>query len=537
MPKLVSVFIDGRLGRLARAVLSTVLFLALVGAGAVLVLWQIEGLAARKRADELGRIMKVHDTAVSALARLEKEATAPPCSPEFLEKMQQVAFLPDGLNEFFYAPQGVVACGTSRLRLDQPPSFGDPDIQTDGPDGPRLWINRDLSMIGHRGVSTTIIALRTFAVVIPPYEQPDAPSSWLTNEVVAIDAKGGNWSIGGEEGVYLGAAASEPASLASRVMKLGGVTCDDEGPYCVASSVSPLAWAREWTIIPVTILLLAALLAPFGASRITAWLARYWSFETRFSRDLENVVLAYQPIVDMRSGQVTGCEVLSRWRDFDGTIVPADRFIAFVERTGRTTEFTRIVVDRAYRELSEHVSPDVKLQVNFNVFGCDFNGPTLIPIFADFLKLKDRLAPAVELVETQDVQFESAQNAMLELKRAGLKVYIDDFGIGYSSIERVATLAVDGVKLDRSFAMAHPDSVLGRILIQVLDMLKMTGRSVVVEGVETLERLELLRSTDSVDFVQGFVISRPLAIEDFVVFLKHYRVPISLSRARDSAPV
>lgn len=126
---------------------------------------------------------------------------------------------------------------------------------------------------------------------------------------------------------------------------------------------------------------------------------------------------------------------------------------------------------------------------------------------------------AVELVENDEIDFEKAQLAIEDLGRAGIKTYIDDFGTGYSSIERVARLAVHGVKLDRSFAMSPPDSILGWMLVQVLDMIQTSGHLIVVEGVETEARLNLLRATGVVDYIQGYVVWRPVGIDEFVAFL------------------
>ena len=127
--------------------------------------------------------------------------------------------------------------------------------------------------------------------------------------------------------------------------------------------------------------------------------------------------------------------------------------------------------------------------ISFNIFACDLESAKLLPIFSQFLQGPRKFDLAVELVENQDLDFEDAQWAIHELAQAGIKVYIDDFGIGYSSIERVATLAVHGVKLDRSFAMSPPDSVLGRMLVQVLEMINTAGSVVIIEGVETDARL------------------------------------------------
>jgi EAL domain-containing protein (putative c-di-GMP-specific phosphodiesterase class I) len=75
------------------------------------------------------------------------------------------------------------------------------------------------------------------------------------------------------------------------------------------------------------------------------------------------------------------------------------------------------------------------------------------------------------------------------------------------------------VKLDKSFAMAPPESILGRMLPHVLDIIKTSEHLIVVESVETAARLDLLRSTSHIDYIQGYALSRPLSIDDFVAFL------------------
>jgi EAL domain-containing protein (putative c-di-GMP-specific phosphodiesterase class I) len=210
---------------------------------------------------------------------------------------------------------------------------------------------------------------------------------------------------------------------------------------------------------------------------------------------------------------------LARWRDVDGTLVAPGRFIDIVARSGRTGEFTQMVVDRAYAELNEHIGRDTPLEVSFNVFAPDFDSTDLLMTFGKFLSEPQRFRPAVELVENHDIDYENAQCTIEALAAAGVRTFIDDFGTGYSSIERVARLAVHGVKLDRSFAMSPPDSVMGRMLVQVIEIIKTTGRLIIVEGVETLARLNVLRATGLVDYVQGYVISRPLDIHELTALL------------------
>ena len=95
----------------------------------------------------------------------------------------------------------------------------------------------------------------------------------------------------------------------------------------------------------------------------------------------------------------------------------------------------------------------------------------------------------------------------------------------------LAALSIDGVKLDRSFAMAPDHSVMSTMLAHAIDLVQASGRSLVVEGVETMDRLNALRATGMVDFAQGYGISRPLLIGPFIDYLTEHG-PRPLTRPR-----
>jgi sensor c-di-GMP phosphodiesterase-like protein len=534
MSSLNHVFVVGRRhSTLLLALLWTALFLGFLSLGWGLTLWQLKEFARGDREQELARVVDLRRHASNSLIQLQREAVGPPCSKEFLATMRRIAFLPDGLNEFLHAPGGMVKCSTSRSAFVTPLALGAPDISGNTPNAPRYWLHRDLRALGRPGVEGTIMAQGDFAVVIPSIEHLMTQSPWLSKELVVLGPEGAVWNVAGEEGVHRHVTEPRGFDPIGRLTTVEDTTCGDMGLHCISSKAMIIPWVREWITIPILVAGLAALLAWFTTSSIVRAIRRYWSFESRFLRTLDSVVVRYQPIVNIRSGKVAGCEVLARWRDADGTIVAPHGFLPIVERTKRTAEFTQIVVEKAFRELSESVPDRELLQVNFNVFGQDFEEATLLPIFGEHARaFRDRFAVAVELVESQNVELKDAVRTILELQRSGLKIYIDDFGVGYSSIERAATLPVDGVKLDRSFAMSNPDSILGRMLVQVLEMMKVSDCDVVVEGVETTRWIDLLRATGNVDYVQGFGISKPVDIEGFVAFLKNAD---DLSPSRDFA--
>src|SRR5690606_23597403 len=122
----------------------------------------------------------------------------------------------------------------------------------------------------------------------------------------------------------------------------------------------------------VGVIVIALFVAAIVAAAITGYvnraIARYWSFEARFRRhlDADSIVCVYQPVMELETGEITGCEVLARWRDLDDSLVFPDRFIDIVERHGMTQFFTWLVAQRAFKELSEHLPEGRRLQVNFN---------------------------------------------------------------------------------------------------------------------------------------------------------------------------
>jgi len=103
--------------------------------------------------------------------------------------MQRIAFIPDGLNEFLYAPNGVAECSTSQPKFITPVPLGAPDIEGSGPSDPSLRMDRELGSIGRAGTTGTIAELGAFAVAIPPYTRYQNDVTWLKKELVAVGAQ------------------------------------------------------------------------------------------------------------------------------------------------------------------------------------------------------------------------------------------------------------------------------------------------------------------------------------------------------------
>lgn len=525
MSRFVGLLIDGTHERAFKFALWLVAFAAMLTLATWVVAEQVSINMRTETQRSLAGYERLRTNVLSTFDEMDRRLTQPACSPAYLEELRRIAFLPDGINELLYAPDGVVQCSVNSGILAAPVDIGPPDILPANPFGMAFWLDKDLGFLGLSGMTGTLAVRGNLAMVVPLQPLPTSGPRWMDQELIFRFSEE-NWTHrSGTPGLFTQAAASTGPALFS-VFKgvFYSLSCDENGIHCVAGRTRlTQLFSLGWATIGV-ILLVSGVLAAWTAQQLHRLILRYWSFEARFLRRLDkgSVVCAYQPLLDLRTGLVTGCEVLARWRDVDGSIVPPDRFLPIIEQHGLTKRFTAMVIAYAFADLSARLPASLRLQVNFNIFPQDLDAERLIPMFAPFLGRDSSFDVVVEIVETAEIRPETAQVEIERLRAAGLKVYLDDFGAGYSSMHNLAALSVDGVKLDRSFAMAPDHSVMARMLDHAIELVQASGRSLVVEGVENAERLEALRATGLVDFAQGYGIARPLLIDAFMTFLDEH---------------
>lgn len=524
MVKLVNAVMLERQGWLVRLVLTALSFVVLLALLTVLAYREIGGAVADMGRDALARHAALDAKVDRTLDELEAALAASPCTLDFRAELRRFAYRPDGLNEFVYAPKGAIECSVSTEAFVPPLSLGIPDIARDAAAGSAIWLDRDLGSIGLVGLMGSIVLRNSIGVVVPA-EQSDMKMEtpdWLRLEVMRRDSHGNWWHRSGEHGLYRSglSAATPDRSFLDRFFR--SMVCDEAKSYCVASIADPVRLASERTATVVLALLALLVVSHLFASVLRNAVRRYCSFENRFRRHLsaDSIICSYQPVMDLRTGRITGCEVLARWRDVDGSIVFPDRFIPLVEREGLTLAFTRAIVEKAMRELSAALPESARLHVAFNVFPVDLADKRLPDVFRCCHPERRRFSVIAEIVESAAFVAAEARAQIEALRREDVQVYLDDFGAGYSNIQNLASLPIEGVKLDRAFAMAPEDSLMSRMLTHAIDLVGVSGRVIVVEGVETAGRLESLRALGPrVSRAQGYHICLPLPIDEFAAFL------------------
>jgi sensor c-di-GMP phosphodiesterase-like protein len=525
VPKPFRLLFSERYRRLRGVALWAGLFLITLLLMGVIAAVQVDSSVRSAAEEGLAPYVSLRENFRETFKSIHSDVNAVPCSEKFLLQLRKVAYRPDGFNEFLYAPGGVVRCSVNAGRFDPPLPLGTPDFALANGGETKVWMDRSLTFLGLDGLTGTIALIEPFAIVLPAQNIHLPSSNWMRSEIVAQAPNGRWWHRYGERGIYYRARYSESRHGAFPVLNglFHQLDCLSPGIHCAATEVSLTGLVANNPAPFAMALLLAAAIAQSLAAPANRLITNYWSFDARFRRRInaDSIRCVYQPILDFRTGTIFGCEVLARWRDVDGTIAMPDQFIPIVERSGQTALFTRLVIGRALRELSAHVPADRHLEVNFNIFPRDLDAAWLHQAFSAFGRNPERFDIAVEIVESDALRPERAKTEIEALSRFGIRTYIDDFGTAYANIHTLAELPVEGVKLDRSFAQAPEDSLLANLLSRAIEMIHSTGRKVIVEGVETAARMALLVGTP-VDRVQGYFISRPLEISEFVAFLEQH---------------
>lgn len=266
------------------------------------------------------------------------------------------------------------------------------------------------------------------------------------------------------------------------------------------------------------------------AAEMNARINERLELDGRLRRALERgeLLLNYQPQIDLHTNRINGAEALLRWKHPDLGIMPPGKFIPLAEETGLIIPIGEWVIrtacmqNKAWQEAG--LAPIV---VAVNISARQFRQTDLVRSVAAILEETGLDARYLELEVTESAIMHNAQeviSTLLKLKSMGVQLSIDDFGTGYSSLSYLKRFPVDRLKIDQSFVRdiaTDPESAA--IAQAVITLGHSMNLRVVAEGVETLEQLAFLRAHQC-DEKQGYLFSRPLPGGEFVKLLQEGRM-------------
>jgi diguanylate cyclase (GGDEF)-like protein/PAS domain S-box-containing protein len=282
----------------------------------------------------------------------------------------------------------------------------------------------------------------------------------------------------------------------------------------------------------------------FYSTDLNAQIPESLRLENRLRRALESdeLVLWYQPKVDVATGEISGFEALMRWRDSENGLVPPGKFIPIMEKTGLILPAGRwalrqVAVDarrwsRTYRSaprIAVNVSPHQLRQSDFQ--SCVIEAAAAARAAGVYLDLEITESAIMANVETIIPKLRA-------ISEVGVQIHVDDFGTGYSSLAYISRLPIHALKIDRSFVSDMP-AMNGSLSIvtSVVSLAHALQLEVVAEGVETDLQAKMLVDLGC-DRIQGYLFGRPMPAEEVAGFLQDWNPPeIRKLLAAGDAPI
>lgn len=237
------------------------------------------------------------------------------------------------------------------------------------------------------------------------------------------------------------------------------------------------------------------------------------------------LMLYYQPQVELKTGRISGMEALLRWRHPDFGMVSPARFIPLAEETGLIVPIGEWVLREACRQNKAWQDAGLeRMRVSVNLSARQFKQQDIVEMTAAALKETGLDADCLELELTESCIMQNPDAAILtleKLKKMEVHLSVDDFGTGYSSLNYLRRFPIDCLKIDRSFVQDIPGSTdAAAIVSAIVAMARSLMLEVVAEGVETGDQLAYLKQLRC-DRMQGFLFSRPIAADEFEKLVKN----------------
>ncbi|MBE0069709.1 bifunctional diguanylate cyclase/phosphodiesterase, partial [Thermoanaerobacterium thermosaccharolyticum] len=233
--------------------------------------------------------------------------------------------------------------------------------------------------------------------------------------------------------------------------------------------------------------------------------------------------LLFQPIYDLKENRIKEVEALARWRNNKYGDIPPSQFIPVIEETGLIKEFGIFIIEDVFKQIKDWRNKGIVLKVNINVSPLQLRDDDFLFEFDQLIsKYKIPLnLVEIEFTETQILDINQQEIKKInELLRRGIRISLDDFGVGYSSLINMIEFPISTIKMDKSLIDRIDEKKVRTLIKGILHISKEMNYEVVAEGVETKEQLSMLKEWGC-DKIQGYYISKPKAPREIELMFKN----------------
>ncbi len=247
----------------------------------------------------------------------------------------------------------------------------------------------------------------------------------------------------------------------------------------------------------------------------------------------KEIKVYYQPKIESGTGKIVGAEALVRWQKIDGKFIYPDEFIPGFEENGMIVEIDYFVYESVFRKIKERLDNGQPIiPISMNISSVHLREDELF-IYIKYLFEKYQIPTKyVEFELTESIYIENLEKALKlvhQLQAMGIRISMDDFGSGYSSLNLLNNIPIDILKVDKIFLYGHKLTVNQKIIISsIIEMASKLNIRVVCEGVETSEQANFL-TVIGCDMIQGYYYSKPLPEDEFCTYIdEHIKIKAKL---------
>ena len=454
------------------------------------------------------------------------------CTPENLRQLRALLFEYRFVRDIgLYDANGRIYCTTGLGKLATPLSDEPTPYVT--PNGAKTWFDV-LILLSNENARAVVSRLGRFNIVVDTYvtdallEKPDGVIWFAGANLMPIRA---NPDYSQERIRRLHERATKLGNGIHFSLMSGEVDIISKSPS------SPYVFHRNLTLgdvlrsapkVAIAAFVMNILIALLTSSALVPRLMRFGSmnYKVRFLCTEDHVCCTYQPIVELDTRKVVGCEVLMRLVHEDKTCFPDD-VLPTIEKHGLTWQLDHSVTSKALKELGRHLNGVVNegFKVAFNFFPNDLNFEI---VHKHLQACCTRFGANNFRINVEVTEHSFSGEALAQIHRfkdAGYLISVDDFGTGYSNLGSVSRTSPDFLKIDKSFVFEMEDtSVRSSLIPEIVAIAKAVNAEVIAEGVENEAQANKLHEMGA-RFGQGYLFARPMPIKDFVAYYLASQTP------------
>ncbi len=481
---------------------------------------QIKNRAVEEQSKEAEKFLKltesIFEKTLKTLTFLNAQQLTE-CNKTTLVKMRREVFGSQYLKDVGMFDEDYLVCttGLGKLRekiIEPPAAYTDQE-------GILLWPNRKL-LFFDKPYEAIIIRLGQFNAVIDPNIFKALISSDYRYEVVFSHQQKVIHVLGERNQFTI------PESVNYSRMILRSSHCSQEIPFCIALKLKEDRLFASYQLVLVTLSILSILVFVVLFVWGQFFLSRHYSLLTRVARGYRKnrFYPLFQPLVELESGKIIGCEVLARFHDSKG-MIPPDQFIPLIRSRHNTWDFTRDLMSKTFALLEKNKAFPEGFLVNFNIFPQDISSGKIDTILTSRELINSRFKIGLEITEDQALDISASTEILKRLSAEGFCIAIDDFGTGYSNLNELRYLDCNVLKIDRSFINEMEDSSIRSTLIpHIVSIAEELELKVVAEGIENGVQASALMKA-GVTYGQGWHYGKPMKLDELLRKIKQSNNP------------